>query len=50
MRFAQVKELEDEKLNRLTGVKKATFLKMVNILGKPIVLRNQKVVVRISLI
>lgn len=32
MRFDQVKELEDEKFNRLTGVKKATFLKMVNIL------------------
>lgn len=32
MRFEQVKELEDEKFNRLTGLKKATFLMILDIL------------------
>lgn len=32
MRFNQVKDLEDEKFSRLTGVKKATFLKIIDIL------------------
>jgi transposase len=32
MKYEQIKELEEEKFRRLTGVKKATFYKMVNIL------------------
>lgn len=32
MRFNQVKDLEDKKFSRLTGVKKATFLKIIDIL------------------
>lgn len=32
MKFEQIKKLEEEKFRRLTGVKKATFNKMVDIL------------------
>jgi hypothetical protein len=32
MKYDQIKELEDEKFRRLTGVKRETFEKMVNIL------------------
>lgn len=32
MKYEQIKELEEEKFRRLTGVKKATFYKMVDIL------------------
>lgn len=32
MKYNQIKELEDEKFRRLTGVKRSTFIKMVNIL------------------
>jgi transposase len=32
MKYEQIKELEEEKFRRLTGVKKGTFYKMVNIL------------------
>ncbi len=32
MKYGQIKELEDEKFRRLTGVKRPTFIKMVNIL------------------
>ncbi len=32
MKFDQIKELEDKKFRRLTGVKKGTFSKMVDIL------------------
>jgi len=32
MKFEQIKELEDEKFRRLTGVKKLTFSQMVDIL------------------
>ena len=32
MKYNQIKELEDEKFRRLTGVKRPTFIKMVNIL------------------
>ena len=32
MKYEQIKELDDEKFRRLTGVKKATFYKMVDIL------------------
>lgn len=32
MKYGQIKELEGEKFRRLTGVKKDTFYKMVNIL------------------
>ncbi|BAG40627.1 transposase [Orientia tsutsugamushi str. Ikeda] len=34
MKFDQIKELKDEKFRRLTGVRKGTFSKMVNILRK----------------
>jgi len=34
MRYEQIKSLEDEKFRRLTGVKKATFEKMKEILGE----------------
>lgn len=34
MRYHQVKELEGEKFRRLTGVKKTTFDKMLEILRK----------------
>ncbi|KJV87338.1 putative transposase [Orientia tsutsugamushi str. UT76] len=43
MKCDQIKELKDEKFRRLTGVRKETFAKMVDILGKLMVLRNQKV-------
>ena len=33
MKYEQIKELENEKFRRLTGVKRATFLKMVDILA-----------------
>jgi len=32
MKYEQIKELEDEKFRRLTGVKKDTFYKMIDIL------------------
>ena len=32
MKYEQIKELEEEKFRRLTGVKKDTFYKMINIL------------------
>lgn len=32
MKYDQIKELQDEKFRRLTGVKRATFTKMVDIL------------------
>ncbi len=32
MKFDQVKDLEDEQFRRLTGVKKVTFSRMVDIL------------------
>ncbi|SPR02573.1 IS5 family transposase ISOt6 [Orientia tsutsugamushi] len=34
MKFDQIKELKDEKFRRLTGVRKVTFSKMVDILRK----------------
>lgn len=34
VKYETVKELDDEKFRRLTGVKKATFNKMVEILRK----------------
>ena len=33
MKYENIKELEDEKFRRLTGVKKDTFYKMINILN-----------------
>lgn len=42
MRFAQVQELEDKRFSRLTGVKKATFLKMVDILRQADSLKKSK--------
>jgi len=32
MKYLQIQELEDEKFSRLTGVKRNTFEKMINIL------------------
>ena len=32
MKYAQIKSLEDEKFRRLTGVKRATFDKMITVL------------------
>lgn len=42
MKFDQVKELEDEKFRRLTGVKKPTFTKMVNILREADTLKKSR--------
>lgn len=42
MRFNQVNELEDERFSRLTGVKKATFSKMVDILRQADSLKKSK--------
>ncbi|XVN40608.1 MAG: IS5 family transposase [Rickettsia endosymbiont of Argas persicus] len=42
MRFEQVKELEDKRFSRLTGVKKGTFLKMVDILRQADSLKKSK--------
>lgn len=42
MRYAQVKELEDKRFSRLTGVRKTTFLKMVDILRQADSLKKSK--------
>ncbi len=42
MRFDQVKELEDERFSWLAGVKKGTFLKMVDILRQADSLKKSK--------
>ncbi len=42
MKFDQIKELEDEKFRRLTGVKKGTFSKMVDILRQADCLKKSK--------
>ncbi|SPR10921.1 IS5 family transposase ISOt6 [Orientia tsutsugamushi] len=42
MKFDQIKELKDEKFSRLTGVRKETFSKMVNILRKADGLKKSK--------
>ncbi|KJV93286.1 DDE superendonuclease family protein [Orientia tsutsugamushi str. UT76] len=43
MKFDQIKELKDEKFRRLTGVRKGTFSKMVDILRKADGLKKSKV-------
>lgn len=42
MRYDQVKELEDKRFSRLTGVRKSTFLKMVDILRQADSLKKSK--------
>ncbi|SPM45088.1 IS5 family transposase ISOt6 [Orientia tsutsugamushi] len=42
MKFDQIKELKDEKFRRLTGVRKRTFSKMVDILRKADGLKKSK--------
>ncbi|SPR12552.1 IS5 family transposase ISOt6 [Orientia tsutsugamushi str. Gilliam] len=42
MKFDQIKELKDEKLRRLTGVRERTFSKMVDILRKADSLKKSK--------
>lgn len=42
MRYDQVKELEDKRFSRLTGVRKTTFLKMVDILRQADSLKKSK--------
>ncbi|KJV76664.1 IS5 family transposase ISOt6 [Orientia tsutsugamushi] len=42
MKFEQIKELKDEKFRRLTGVRKGTFSKMVDILRKADGLKKSK--------
>ncbi len=42
MKFDQIKELKDEKFRRLTGVKKGTFSKMVDILSQADGLKKSK--------
>ncbi|KJV75063.1 DDE superendonuclease family protein [Orientia tsutsugamushi str. UT76] len=42
MKFEQIKKLEDEKFRRLTGVRKRTFSKMVDILRKADGLKKSK--------
>ncbi|BAG41223.1 transposase [Orientia tsutsugamushi str. Ikeda] len=44
MKFDQIKELKDEKFHRLTGVRKGTFSKMVDILRKADGLKKSKAV------
>ena len=34
MKYEHIKELEEEKFRRLTGVKRSTFEKMINILNE----------------
>lgn len=42
MKYYQVKELEDEKFRRLTGVKRASFSKMVDILRQADIVKKSK--------
>ncbi|KJW00013.1 DDE superendonuclease family protein [Orientia tsutsugamushi str. Sido] len=42
MKLDQIKELKDEKFRRLTGVRKCTFSKMVDILRKADGLKKSK--------
>ncbi|KJV55359.1 DDE superendonuclease family protein [Orientia tsutsugamushi str. Kato PP] len=42
MKFEQIKELEDEKFRRLTGVSKGTFSKMMDILRQADDLKKSK--------
>ncbi|WP_196759621.1 transposase family protein, partial [Orientia tsutsugamushi] len=42
MKLDQIKELDDEKFRRLTGVRKGTFSKMVDILRKADGLKKSK--------
>lgn len=42
MKFDQIKELEDEKFRRLTGVRKGRFSKMVDILRQSDGLKKSK--------
>ncbi len=42
MKLDQIKELKDEKFRRLTGVRKRTFSKMVDILRKADSLKKSK--------
>ncbi len=42
MKFEEIKDIEDEKFRRLTGVKKLTFNKIVNILDDSIKNRRAK--------
>ncbi|SPR02769.1 IS5 family transposase ISOt6 [Orientia tsutsugamushi] len=42
MKFYQIKELKDDKFRRLTGVRKGTFSKMVDILRKADGLKKSK--------
>ncbi|KJV52056.1 DDE superendonuclease family protein [Orientia tsutsugamushi str. Gilliam] len=42
MKFEQIKELEDEKFRRLTGVRKGTFSKMMDILRQADDLKKSK--------
>jgi len=40
MKFEMIKRLEEEKFRRLTGVKRTTFDKMVDILGQEVINRK----------
>ncbi len=42
MKYEQIKSLEDEKFRRLTGVKKATFEKMTEILREAEIKKKAK--------
>jgi hypothetical protein len=42
MKYTQIKDLEGEKFRRLTGVKRATFDKMIDILRRADQLKKQK--------
>ncbi|KJV97222.1 DDE transposase family protein [Orientia tsutsugamushi] len=42
MKFEQIKELEDEKFRRLTGVRNGTFSKMMDILRQADDLKKSK--------
>jgi hypothetical protein len=42
MKYEQIKQLEEEKFRRLTGVKKETFDKMVSILGEAEIKKKAK--------
>ncbi|SPM44806.1 DDE transposase family protein [Orientia tsutsugamushi] len=44
MKFDQIKELKDEKFSQLTGVRKGTFSKMVDIFRQADCLKKSKCV------
>ncbi len=48
MKYEQIKDLDSEKFRRLTGVKKTTFGKMMDILREPRSKRRRAVAGKVS--